>query len=76
VQRLHQPPELAQCAGETVRCVGIGQALHDDMGRSQAVLQRCRQAHQLIPLFQDEFEVDESAQKLLQSTVVGIDRCG
>ena len=39
VQRLHQPPELAQRAGKTVRCVGVHQALHDDMGRGQPILQ-------------------------------------
>ena len=72
VQRLHQPPELSEGAGETVRRVGIGQALHDDMGRGQPVLQRRREAHQLIPLFHDKFDIDAAAQQRLQRTVVGI----
>jgi hypothetical protein len=72
VQRFHQPPELSEGAGEPVRRVGIGQALHDDMGRGQPVLQRRRQAHQLVPLLQDEFDIDPAAQQRLQRTVVGI----
>ena len=33
MDRLHQPAELGEGSGETVRRAGVGQALHDDMGR-------------------------------------------
>jgi hypothetical protein len=72
VYGLHQPAELGEGSGETVRRVGVGQALHDDMGRGQPVLQRCREAHQLVPLLKDEFNVDAAAQQRLQRALVGI----
>jgi hypothetical protein len=72
VQRLHQPPELSEGAGKAIRCVGIGQALHDDMGRGQPVLQRCRQAHKLVPLLKNKFDVDAATEQRLQDTIIGI----
>lgn len=62
VQRLHQAPELAQRGGETVGGVRVDQALHDDMSRGQPVLQRRHEANQLIPLLDDEFDIDAAAQ--------------
>ena len=37
-------------------------ALHDDMSRGQPVLQRRHEANQLIPLLDDEFDIDAAAQ--------------
>src|SRR3954452_21916419 len=58
VDGLHQATELGEGAGEAVGCVGVGQALHDDVGRGEAVLQRRGEADHLVPLLEDEVHVD------------------
>ena len=42
VQRLHQSPELAQCAGETIRCVGIARTEKRTHGRRPSLERRRR----------------------------------
>ena len=72
MQRFHQASELAQGAGEAIRCVGIDQALHHDMSRGQPVFQRRRQSHQLVPLLKDEFDADAATEQRPQDTIIGV----
>src|SRR5271165_5224539 len=68
---LDQAPELGQCIGQTVGGGRVGEALHDDMGRRHPGFQRRDQTHQLIPLLNDDADVDGAAEQWLEWAVVG-----
>jgi hypothetical protein len=65
-----QTPELGQGVGQAVGGGRVGEALHDNMGRRHPGFQRRDQAYQLIPLLDDDADVDGATKQWLQRAVV------
>ena len=62
--------QLAQGIGKAVGGGRVGETLHDDIGRSHPGFQRCDETHQLIPLLNDDADVDGASEHWLERTVV------
>ena len=60
VSGLGQAPKGGERLGDPVGRAGAGQALHDDVRRGQAILQRGDNAHELVPLLDNDVEVDRA----------------
>jgi hypothetical protein len=56
-----RPPHLDTPLGDPVARAGVDHALHDDMRRGKPVLERYGDADELIPLLDDEGEIDRVA---------------
>ena len=68
---LDQAPELGQCTGQTVGGGRVGEALHDHMGRCHPGFQRRDQTYQLIPLLDNDADVDGAAEQWLERAIIG-----
>jgi hypothetical protein len=66
-----QAPERGQGSGDAIGRAGVDDPLQDDMRRRQPVLQRGGDAHELIPLLDDDGGVDGVAQQRVERAVIG-----
>ena len=68
---LGQAPQGGERLGDPVGRARIGQALHDDVCCGQAVFERGGDAHELVPLLDDERSIDRIAEQGLERPIVG-----
>ena len=71
VEGLGEAAKSGQRLGDPVRRAGVDEALHDDMRRREPVLERRRDADELIPLLDDDGDVDHVAQQRVEWPVIG-----
>lgn len=50
----------------------IGKALHDDIRRRRSIFQGGDLSNQLVPLLNDDVEIDDAAEQRLQRTVIRV----
>lgn len=72
VERLHQPPDLLERAGEPGRAVVGLEHAGEPCRAHDAELQRSREAQQIVPVLDDKLDVDPVGGELVEDAVVGL----